>query len=262
MDGAGHVLAEVLQCFAADGFGNIILIQRFIFSMPDFYNLADIVDEAFKREALYHRGDVRKEEPSMNAGSIKNVIFNPPATVVYWTDGTKTVVKCNENDIFDPEKGLALAVAKRCAGNRGAYYTEIRHWVKKCWKDTHNKPCTAEHSANLDAVKASIEKMNHNFDDLLDGAVAGNPARFMKKLCEMKANLAATIHEKLADVVNAIAECCEKVTTCFMDLIEEIKGQPLKMILQKLRPDYKDKCKIRWLDIPNKVMQGRIRRFC
>ena len=81
-------------------------------SMPDFYNLADIVDEAFKREALYHRGDARKEEPSMNAGSIKNVIFNPPATVVYWTDGTKTVVKCNENDIFDPEKGLALAVAE------------------------------------------------------------------------------------------------------------------------------------------------------
>lgn len=77
-------------------------------SMPDFYNLADIVDEAFKREALYHRGDARKEEPSMNAGSIKNVIFNPPATVVYWTDGTKTVVKCNENDIFDLEKGLAL----------------------------------------------------------------------------------------------------------------------------------------------------------
>ena len=48
----------------------------------------------------------------------------------------------------------------------------------------------------------------------------------------------------------------------FYDLFEEIKRQPLKTILQKLRPDYKDKCKIRWLDIPNKVMQGRIRRFC
>lgn len=68
--------------------------------------------------------------------------------------------------------------------------------------------------------------------------------------------------EKIADALNAIAEWCEKVTAHLMDLIEEIKGQPLKMILQKLRPDYKDKCKIRWLDIPNKVMQGRIRRFC
>ena len=72
----------------------------------------------------------------------------------------------------------------------------------------------------------------------------------------------ATFCEQLADALNAIAEWCEKVTAHLMDLIEEIKGQPLKMILQKLRPDYKDKCKIRWLDIPNKVMQGRIRRFC
>lgn len=71
-----------------------------------------------------------------------------------------------------------------------------------------------------------------------------------------------TFCEQLADALNAIAEWCEKVTAHLMDLFEEIKGQPLKMILQKLRPDYKDKCKIRWLDIPNKVMQGRIRRFC
>ena len=150
-----------------------------------YVHLADrICEEVFKKEAA-----------NMTAASIKNVIFNPPATVVYWTDGTKTVVKCNENDIFDPEKGLALAVAKRCAGNHGAYYAEIRHWVKKCWKDNPNKPCTAEHSANLDAVKASIEKMNHIFDEIIDGTVAGNPARFMKKLCEMKANLAVMEQE-------------------------------------------------------------------
>lgn len=74
--------------------------------------------------------------------------------------------------------------------------------------------------------------------------------------------LAATTCEEIADVLNAIAECFEKVTACLMDLIEEIKRQPLKIIPQKLRPDYKDKCKIRWLDIPNKVMRGRIRRFC
>lgn len=73
--------------------------------------------------------------------------------------------------------------------------------------------------------------------------------------------LTATTCGKIADVLNAIAECLEKVTACLMDLIEEIKRQPLKMILQKLRPDYKDKCKIRWLDIPNKVLlMGNISR--
>ena len=47
-----------------------------------------------------------------------------------------------------------------------------------------------------------------------------------------------------------------------LDICMTRPRQPLKMILQKLRPNYKDKCKIRWLNIPNKVMQGRIRRFC
>lgn len=67
----------------------------------------------------------------MAARAIKKVIFNPPATVVYWTDGTKTVVKCSENDIFDPEKGLAMAIAKRSAGNNSGYYKEIRHWIEQ-----------------------------------------------------------------------------------------------------------------------------------
>lgn len=72
----------------------------------------------------------------------------------------------------------------------------------------------------------------------------------------------ATIWEELADVLNAIAEYFEKVTTRLSDLIDEVNRQLLKIIPQKLRPNYEDKCKIRWLDIPNKVMQGRIRRFC
>ena len=43
---------------------------------------------------------------------IKKVIFNAPATIVYWADGTKTVVKCSENDIYDAEKGLAMCFAR------------------------------------------------------------------------------------------------------------------------------------------------------
>lgn len=48
--------------------------------------------------------------------SIKKVIFNDPATIVFWADGTKTVVKCADFDIWDPEKGLAMAICKRVYG--------------------------------------------------------------------------------------------------------------------------------------------------
>ena len=60
--------------------------------------------------------------------SIKKVIFNDPATIVLWSDGTKTVVKCDERDEFDPEKGLAMAICKKHFG--GGFYNDIfKKWI-------------------------------------------------------------------------------------------------------------------------------------
>lgn len=59
---------------------------------------------------------------------IKKVIFNNPATIVFWADGTKTVVKA-ENEDFDPEKGLAMAIVKKVFGNKGSYFNKIKRWT-------------------------------------------------------------------------------------------------------------------------------------
>lgn len=61
--------------------------------------------------------------------SIINVIFNNPATIVFWSDNTKTVVKCQEGDEWDAEKGLAMAVAKKYFGNKGNYNNEFNKWL-------------------------------------------------------------------------------------------------------------------------------------
>ena len=61
---------------------------------------------------------------------IKNVIFNPLATIVFWDDGTKTVVKC-QNEIFDPEKGLAMAFMKNALGNNSNYFNTVKKWAEK-----------------------------------------------------------------------------------------------------------------------------------
>lgn len=60
--------------------------------------------------------------------AIKNVIFNPPATVIYWIDGSKTVVKCQDED-FDYEKGLAMAVAKKMLGNKSNFNNVFKKWI-------------------------------------------------------------------------------------------------------------------------------------
>jgi hypothetical protein len=59
---------------------------------------------------------------------ILDVIFNEPATIIFWADGTKTVVKAIYDE-FDPEKGLAMAIAKKALGNKGSYYNVIAKWT-------------------------------------------------------------------------------------------------------------------------------------
>lgn len=52
---------------------------------------------------------------------ISKVIFNEPATIILWKDGTKTVVKAQDGEPFDKEKGLAMAFMKKVCGNKGSY---------------------------------------------------------------------------------------------------------------------------------------------
>lgn len=76
--------------------------------------------------------DPRKEKnKAIYDSMIQRVIFNPPATIVFWRDGSKTVVKCGENDIFDPEKGLAMAISKRAFGDNRDYYEVFAKWIGK-----------------------------------------------------------------------------------------------------------------------------------
>lgn len=91
--------------------------------------------------------------------TIKNVIFNDPATIVFWGDGTKTVVKCGEDDIFDPEKGLAIAIAKKSFGNQGNYYNEIKKWVAK--EDEHEKEMKYL-TEQFEEIRKKIEAISKN----------------------------------------------------------------------------------------------------
>ena len=66
-----------------------------------------------------------------NIPEVKKVIFNDPATIVYWKDGTKTVVKCQKGDVFDLEKGFAMAFLKKCWGNKGNFNDNLRKIMKE-----------------------------------------------------------------------------------------------------------------------------------
>ena len=90
----------------------------------DVYNIYLQHDIAITKALINSRFGVPK-----STMGIKNVIFHDPATIVYWEDGSKTVVKCQSGDIFDPEKGLAMAIAKRVYGGNGSYYELFKEWL-------------------------------------------------------------------------------------------------------------------------------------
>lgn len=61
--------------------------------------------------------------------TIEKVIFNDPATIVFWADGTKTVVKCGEGDVYDYQIGLLMCIAKKVFGNKGKFNDILREWI-------------------------------------------------------------------------------------------------------------------------------------
>ena len=95
-------------------------------SLGDIRNDAEVPINIYRNilNSTYGIGSLRIPE-------IKNVIFNDSATIVFWEDGTKTVVKCQDGDEFDPEKGLAMAIAKKSYGNKGSYCNKLKKWLPK-----------------------------------------------------------------------------------------------------------------------------------
>ena len=138
--------------------------------------------------ALYPRCEGKKMDSATNTAAIKNVIFAPPATIVYWSDGSKTVVKCSEKDVFDPEKGLAMAIAKRCGGNKGSYYKEIQNWVEKSGKKYPGKPAAGK-AVDLDVLKKYSSEANKDFEKFLSAAMSNNQSGTLLHLTALMADL-------------------------------------------------------------------------
>ena len=138
--------------------------------------------------ALYPRREGKKTASATNTAAIKDVIFAPPATIVYWSDGSKTVVKCSEKDVFDPEKGLAMAIAKRCGGNKGSYYREIQDWVEKSGKKYPGKTAAGK-AVDLDVLKKYSSEANKDFEKFLSAVMSNNQAGTLLHLTALVADL-------------------------------------------------------------------------
>ena len=94
---------------------------------------------------------------------ISRVIFNDPATIILWSDGTKTIAKTHGDDAFDPEKGFAVACAKKLLGGGNAFRMEFAKW----------KPVDKE--PNIDGFKVGDRVVyTHHIGTVIALAESGN----------------------------------------------------------------------------------------
>ena len=100
---------------------------RSYFNQDDFNKLENHVTK-------YMSTDYTKFSANGNSAKmfvIKDVIFSPPATIVLWEDGTKTVVKCQEDETYSKEVGLAMCICKKVYGNKGNYNNIFKKFIKE-----------------------------------------------------------------------------------------------------------------------------------
>lgn len=108
-----------------------LIVKPFTFNIDILYDKIREESEG-ERDMYYLACDIKTKNIVACYTNIKNVIFNDPATIIFWKDGSKTVVKCGPDEKYDPEKGMAMAIAKRVYGTSetgGNYYNIFKEWL-------------------------------------------------------------------------------------------------------------------------------------
>lgn len=129
-----------------------------------------------------------------NIPEIDNVIFNDPATIIFWKDGTKTVVKSQEGETYDPEKGLAMAISKKALGNKREYYNVFKKWLKKYNPSSRTLVLNVGDAAKgfADGIKRASEGARSLAATLRENAARENKRNAIQALKKARYNTRAT----------------------------------------------------------------------
>lgn len=84
-----------------------------------------------------------EEAKSYKIPEVREIRYNGPATIVFWEDNTKTVVKMQPDEAYyDPDKAFAMAVCKKLFGNKfNRHFTKAQKAFNKCYEEECEKEC-------------------------------------------------------------------------------------------------------------------------
>lgn len=170
-------------------------------------------------EELKKRHEFNELEPT-------KIIFNDPATIVFWNDGEKTVVKCAKDQKFSEYYGYLAAMAKKIYGTNGV----INRLIKD--KRTYGKKDT------LTAVPGQ-KKLDISKDNIMVGADADGDTEFFhfKWYCTEAAAQGFTVAFKKRKKAQAYLKKVQNEINTYgsyslLDLKEE-RGDPVTLSFDK-----------------------------
>lgn len=152
---------------------------------------------------------VERIERRENTMTIKKVYFNDPATIVLWKDGTKTIVKCGNKDAYDPEKGLAMAIAKKALGNDGNYYEVFKKWLPEEIKYRTRIQASAMKYTNDGMFSASVDFQDT--DGLCDECIEAIAEDIVDRLANVNPSLKPSTTTTEKEILLSPEELAEKL---------------------------------------------------
>jgi hypothetical protein len=170
-------VAEALD--TKDGFNVHQYIIDDIVTTKNMYKTLTEMEENDMNHTAYAKGN----DIFRGYLAIEKVHFSGPVTAVIWNDHTKTVVRCQDGEDFDPEKGLAMAIAKKMFGNKGSYYDVFKEWIPE-----EEVGSTVEISIKdmFEKARDAVDKLSRRFGDsyILDRDKERNvQATYKKQTC-------------------------------------------------------------------------------
>lgn len=91
---------------------------------------------------------------------VREIRYNGPATIVFWEDNTKTVVKVQPGEeYYDPDKAFAMAVCKKLFGNKfNRHLTKAQKAFEKSCEEEYEKRDNEFVRRMTDVNKRSIKR--------------------------------------------------------------------------------------------------------
>ncbi len=154
---------------------------------------------------------------------IKEVIFNKPATVVYWKDGTKITVKCgNDEESFDREKAVAMCFLKKM----------LKPSLNSHWLDVINDAIQAADDKVAQAEAAKAEKARIKAENIAKAEEARRK-KAEKKVKELQSEIQKLETKSLEEMDSEVEEKDE--------FEEKYKDVPVKASKNKVSEEYVEK---------------------